>query len=49
MREGMAFFFRRIPNNKCKMNEENRKSPLTKHISANCYKQDLPKDAKINR
>lgn len=26
-------FFRRIPNNKCKVSEENRKSSLSKHIS----------------
>lgn len=48
MAERITFLYGRILSNKHKMNEENRKSPLDKHHSNNCYRQDPPKDAKIN-
>ena len=38
--EGTTLLHRRIPNNKCKQNEENTKPPPGRHHSANRYKQD---------
>ena len=40
IKEEGTILHRRIPNNKCKRNEENTKPPPGRHHSANCYRQD---------
>lgn len=48
MRKKGQFLKKKIWITKYRINEGNRKSPLSKHSSIDCFRDDPPTDAKIS-
>ena len=47
MGKARAISYSRIPINKCRWNDESKKSPLDKHHSSNCCRQESSKGLKL--